>query len=99
MMENTAMDDSERYAAAARAMRTGVELEQRHNDQPTRPTVLRAAANAAFVDGDALVRLLIAKGVFTLDEYTKAQADAMVREVVRYEQRLSNLVDGIVKLR
>jgi hypothetical protein len=47
-------------------------------------------------DHAALVRLLIAKGVFALEEYSKEIADEMERERERYELRIAP--DGRVKL-
>jgi hypothetical protein len=45
------------------------------------------------------VTLLIAKGVFTREEYLKAIADAMEGEVKRYEDHLAKLIGRTVTLR
>lgn len=82
------MNDRERYAAAAHGMQSGVAMEMTHNPAPTSPKHLRVGVNAAMVDHAALAALLIAKGVFTEDEYVAALADAMEREQARYEQHL-----------
>jgi hypothetical protein len=51
------------------------------------PKHLRVGVNSAFIANAALTRLLIEKGVFTMEEYVRAQADEMEREVQRYELR------------
>lgn len=45
-------------------------------------------------DQAGLAELLIAKGVFTEDEYTKALADAAEREVALYERELTEHFGG-----
>lgn len=81
------MDDRERHHRAAHAMQSGVALEMNHNPAPTSPKHLRVGINAAMSDQCGLVRLLIAKGVFTEEEYTRSIADEMEREQQRYEER------------
>jgi hypothetical protein len=77
-----------RLARAAHAMQSGVAYEmERGRDAATEPKHLRVGVNAAMVDHAALVRLLVAKGLFTWEEYAKECADEMEREVARYEER------------
>ena len=85
--------DWDRYLKAAHAMQTGVALEMSRHAAPTEPKHLRVGVNAAMSDQAGLVKLLIAKGIFTEDEYFAAIADKMEDEVADYEQRLS--ADGI----
>jgi hypothetical protein len=54
--------------------------------------------NAAMTDQAGLVKLLIAKGVFTEDEYVDAIAASMEVEQQRYEKRLSDYYGKPVKL-
>lgn len=80
--------DTDRYLAAAHAVQSGVAAEMALNPKPTEPKHLRVGVNSALVSNVALARLLIEKGVFTLDEYEAAQAAEMEAEQARYEQRL-----------
>jgi hypothetical protein len=66
------------------------------HDSETEPKHLRVGVNSALCENGALVRLLIAKGVITADEISKASADEMEAEVRRYQLRLS--LDGRIKL-
>jgi uncharacterized lipoprotein YbaY len=78
------MSDSERYAAAAHAMQSGVAFKMNHDPKETEPKHLRVGINAAMSDQGGLVKILIDKGVFTLEEYTKAIADQMEIEAESY---------------
>lgn len=91
------MDDKERYLNAAHGMQSGVAAIAGMGDpSELAPKHLRVGGNSAMCDHAALVRLLIAKGLFTEEEYGKEIADEMERERERYEQRISP--DGRVKL-
>lgn len=94
------MNDADRYYRACHAMQTGVaqEMAQPERMTATEPKHLRVGVNSAMVSQAALVRLLIAKGILTEEEYTKENADEMEREVERYEERLSQLLQVKVKL-
>lgn len=83
------MDDEERYFKAAHAMQSGVAFEMNYLDtaSATEPKHLRVGVNVALSDGAALVRLLIAKGILTEEEYFKAIADMMEEEVAKYQER------------
>lgn len=85
-------DDVDRYLAALHAMQTGVAIEQARGSRDGEPKHLRVGINSAKVEMGALAALLIEKGVFTLDEYTAALADAMETEVAAYEQRIQEQV-------
>jgi|SRR5579885_1759095 len=84
------MDDIERYSAAAHGMQTGVAFDQSRGSNDGTPKHLRVGINAAMADHAGLVTLLIDKGVFTREEYTKAIADSMEREKQRYEDATIN---------
>lgn len=90
----TIEEDTNRYTRAAHAMQSGVRFKMTQEGVPddedmwpghTSPKHLRVGINAAMSDQGALVRLLISKGLFTQEEYTKAIADAMQDEVRSYE--------------
>ena len=80
-------NDIERYENALHAMQSGVAYEMGLGATDTSPKHLRVGVNSAMVNDAAVATLLIEKGFFTLEEYQKAVADAMEREVVRYESR------------
>lgn len=76
------------YEEAAHAMQTGVALEHARGGQDGSPKHLRVGVNSAQVNNAAIARLLIAKGIITMDEYTAAVTAEMNAEAERYEQRL-----------
>lgn len=87
------MTDKERHEAAAHAMQSGVAFEiESRGEAPAgaSPKHLRTGVNAAMSDAAGLATLLIEKGIFTQEEYTKAVADSMEQEVARYEQHLTD---------
>lgn len=80
--------DVARYDAAAHAMQSGVAAEHLAGSKDGSPKHLRVGVNSAQVGIAALGRLLIDKGVITMDEYEAAMAAEMEAEQARYEQRL-----------
>ena len=90
--------DADRYVAAAQAMQAGVAAEQARGSRDGEPKHLRVGVNSALVNHRALAELLIAKGVFTEDEYVAAVADAMEAEVAAYEARLTEQLGTRVRL-
>lgn len=80
--------DADRYEAAAHAMQSGVAAEHAAGSTDGSPKHLRVGVNSAHVGIAALARLLLEKGVITMDEYEAAQAEEMEAEQKRYEQRL-----------
>jgi hypothetical protein len=54
--------------------------------------------NSALVDQAGLVKLLIARGIITEEEYAKCIADAMEDEARRYEQELSERLGTKISL-
>lgn len=63
-------------------MQTGVAFDQQR--KPETPKDSRVGINIALVDHGSLARLLVAKGVFTEEEYFEALVEGMRREVDRY---------------
>jgi hypothetical protein len=84
--------DEQRYLDACHAMQTGVAVMMNYRPSETDPKHLRVGVNSAMVGNAALVRLLSAKGVFTLDEYYKELADEMEREAGRYSDEVNSSV-------
>jgi hypothetical protein len=79
---------TERYAAAAHAVQTGVAVAIHRGDQAASPKHLRVGVNSAMVDSGALARLLIEKRIISEVEYLEALALAMEEEQQRFEQKL-----------
>lgn len=79
------------------AMQSGVALEQGADGQTQeqRNKHLRVGVNSALIESSVLVRLLIEKGVFTLEEFNEALRAGMEREVADYEARLSMSMNGV----
>lgn len=85
------MGDQERYLAACHAVQSGVAAEHSRGSTSGTPKHLRTGLDIRACDHAALVRLLVAKGVFTAEEYGKEIADEAEREVKRYESRLTEM--------
>lgn len=92
------MTDSERYEAALHAMQTGVKVELAAGSTSGTPKHLRVGVNSALCDNTALVKLLVAKGLLTMEEFLKALADEMELEVGRYEEIIRERTGKVVKL-
>lgn len=92
--------DQERYTRAMHAMQSGVAMEMNYRAQPTEPKHLRVGINSAMINDAGLTKLLMAKGLFTQDEYEKAIADAAEEEAERYKQRVNQHfgTDGTINL-
>lgn len=92
--------DLARYFNACHAMQSGVamEMELRPGSAATSPKHLRVGVNTAMLEHSAVVRLLLDRGLFTLDQYEAALADAAEAEARRYERRLSDLLGKSVTL-
>lgn len=76
------------YNAHMHAVQTGVALDHSRGSEDGTPKHLRVGVNSAMVSIHALSVLLIAKGVFTEEEYTQAVVDSAKAEKERYEALL-----------
>lgn len=85
-------DNGQRYLAACHAIQSGVAFEHSQGSTDGTPKHLRTGINIAMCDHAALVKLLVAKGLFTDEEYTAAIADEAEEEVKRYETRIGDKV-------
>ncbi len=100
----TKRDDLQRrYEVAAHAVQAGVAMEL--NDSPptisasaASPKMLRTGVNMAMIEHGALVRVLIAKGLFTELEYFEELVKGVEDEQRLYEERLSARYGGKIKL-
>lgn len=75
------------YKRLLHAMQSGVAFLKDKGDQS--PKHLRVGINSATVNDAALVRVLIAKGIVTLEEYFEALVEEVKREVERYRQMIA----------
>ena len=87
-----------RYEAASHAMQSGVAAMLALGHDQANPKHLRTGVNAAMVEHGAMVELLIAKGVFSREEFFSALADKMEAEARSYEKRLKELTGKDIKL-
>lgn len=81
------MDDfDKRHRELLHAIQSGVEYDV--NKRSLEAKHLRVGITSALVEHGALVKLLIAKEVFTEVEYAEALIEGLEREVREWEQRL-----------
>lgn len=83
-------ENRQRYNAAMHAMQTGVALDQELGSQDGTPKHLRVGVNSALMESSMLARMLIAKGVFTWEEYYDALVEAAELEALEYQQRIQD---------
>lgn len=79
--------ETERYEYAAHRIQTAIAAMPDHRNQT--PKHLRTGIDLSKSDMGGLARLLIAKGVFTEEEYLTAIADAAEAEADAYDDELS----------
>jgi len=77
------------YHDKAHAMQSGVAMKMNIDPGETTPKHLRVGVNSAMCDHAALVRILIAKGILSQEEYEAEITAEMGREVERYEAWLT----------
>lgn len=88
----------DRYVALVHAMQSGVAMLMHHEPGETEPKHLRVGVNSALCDSGALAELLLAKGVFTEEEYLKAICTTLERDVKSYESKLEAIYGRKVTL-
>lgn len=74
------------YVQAAHAMQSGVAMKMNVDVSETTPKHLRVGVNSAMVETSALAKLLVAKGVFTKEEFEAVLTEEMTAEAERYEK-------------
>ena len=92
-------EQQERYVSAAHGVQTAVAIEIDRGSNASHPKQLRTGLDLRAADHDWLVRLLIAKGVFTSEEYAEAMVEATERERDRYAKQLEASLGCPVNLR
>lgn len=80
-------EDADRYVRAAHRIQTAIAA--KHGSLEQTPKHLRVGVDLSKVDQAGLATLLMAKGVFTEEEYLKALADAAEREADMRQAELS----------
>ena len=75
------------YKKLCHAMQSGIAFKQDKKDQE--PKHLRVGINTAMCEHGALIRLLIAKGVITEEEYLEGCIDIMLEEIERYQHEIA----------
>jgi hypothetical protein len=90
--------DVDRWIKAANAIVTGAGMDINTGGDAHMPKHLRSSVDMRAADQEGLAKLLIEKGVVTLDEYQKAIADSAEREKARYEEYLTKRVGGKTKV-
>lgn len=92
------MTPQQRYAAAAHAMQSGVAAKMAFDPAETTPKHLRVGVNSSMISDKAIAELLIAKGIFTREEFLEALASAMEDEAKLYEDELTRYTGSKVTL-
>lgn len=98
MVEIPPPTDNERYLLALRSVQTGIAFLMGDKTVPydgVLPKHLRVGITSNQISDTALARLLVAKGLFTWDEYHKELADEAEREVARLKLMLEQRYPGV----
>lgn len=86
---NTLDELHARYLAALHAVQSGVEYRRRYDRSFVSEKHMRTGIDSAHVSQAALIRVLIAKGVLTQEEYMEALVRETEDEKARYEAELT----------
>lgn len=78
------------YLDAMHAMQTGVGLKMLRDPGETSPKHLRVGVNSALVETSAIAKLLVAKGIFTMEEFQESLTEMINLEVEAYEEYFKN---------
>jgi hypothetical protein len=87
-----------RYVELCHAMQTGVAYSMEKDPSERSAKHLRVGINSALANVAALADLLMAKGIFTEDEYWDAVIKRMEAEVKSYEDKLRELYGGTAEI-
>lgn len=89
----------DRYTRACHKVQTAIAfMVGRPEYRAAEPKHLRVGVDCSKADHSALAGLLIAKGIFTEEEYIAALADGMEREAERQEEQLQAMVSPNVRV-
>lgn len=87
------------YEQAIHGIQTGIALEIERGSDCATPKHLRVGINSAMCEHAALIRLLIAKGIITEEEYAEAITDEFNRELERVEKVVNAQYGGGGKIK
>jgi len=87
-----------RYLAALHAVQTGIEYKRQYDRSFVSEKHMRVGVDSAHISQAALIRVLIAKGIVTYEEYMEALATEAESEKARYEAELTEHYGRPVKL-
>jgi hypothetical protein len=87
------------YEQALHGIQTGIALEIERGSDCASPKHLRVGVNSAMCEHAALVRMLIAKGIITEEEYAQAITDEFNRELERVEKNVNEHYGGNGKIK
>lgn len=73
------------------AVQTGVMYMMENGSKEAEPKQLRVGINSAMVSDAAIVKLLVDKGLITMDEFYKELADAAEKEAKLYTEALEQV--------
>jgi hypothetical protein len=82
-------DQQQRYMHHLHRMQAGVALQQGIDPTDGAPKHLRVGINSAHISHAALVRVLVARGLISNDEYVEALIQQTQEEADSYEERLA----------
>lgn len=88
-MNKTIDELKQEYFALCHAMQSGVSMKINYDRSDTTPKHLKVGINSAMVETGALAALLMAKGVFTEQEYYQTLVQSMQNEFMLYKDFLS----------
>jgi hypothetical protein len=97
-MKRNIQELQDRYMFLMHAVQSGVAMTMNYDTHPTEPKHLRTGINSALVNQAAVVRLLVAKGIITEEEYYEALVKEAEAEVRSYEQALSERLKAKITL-
>ena len=85
--------DIARYLRAIQGVQSAIAWAMTHPDREinklVEPKHLRVGVDSSMISHLGLAKLLIAKGIFTLQEYEEAMADAAEEELMNWENQAS----------
>lgn len=87
-----------RHNLHLRRVQTGIATQMDQGSKDTEPKHLRVGIDSLFADAKGLATLLLAKGVFTREEYLAAIAQSMEEEADGMEASLSAKLGAKVTL-
>ncbi len=92
------MTFDEKYNALLHAMQTGIAYTLEKDFSSGTPKHLRVGVNSAMVEAGVICKILIDKGIITLEEYQERVLEGLQKEVDMYEREISEHYGHPIKL-